>query len=114
MLRPCGQVLLAAWTGSMDRPRIREMARAFLCPEFWTAEQYRFAMESAGMSVRHCEDLTTKVVRTWEVCRERAQAAGPMVKLLPRAAREFVEGIEIILDAYRCGDLTYTVLTARR
>jgi len=36
------------------------------------------------------------------------------VKLLPRAAREFVEGIEIILDAYRSGDLTYTVIAATK
>ena len=77
-------------------------------------EQYKCAVELAGMRVTHCEDLTAKVLRTWEVCQERAQAAAPLVKLLPRAAREFVKGIDFILDAYRSGDLTYTVITTER
>ena len=113
-LCPNGQLLLTAWTGSMDRPRIRQVALAFLCPELWTVEQYKCAVELAGMRVTHCEDLTAKVLRTWEVCQERAQAAAPLVKLLPRAAREFVKGIDFILDAYRSGELTYTVMTAER
>ena len=113
-LRPSGQLLVSAWTGSMDRPRVREVARTFLCPELWTAEQYGSAIESAGMRLLHREDLTGRIVRTWEICQERARAASIAVKLLPRAAREFVEGIDIILDAYYSGDLTYTVLVAEK
>jgi tocopherol O-methyltransferase len=113
-LQPAGQLLLAAWTGSMDRPRIREVARAFLCPELWTAEQYQATAQSTGMTITRRENLTENVVRTWEICQERVRTARTAVKLLPRAAREFINGIDIILDAYRSGDLSYTVLVARK
>jgi len=112
-LRADGRLLLAAWTGDMANQRVLEVARAFLCPELWTANQYIAATEAAGFRVIHCRDLTEKVVHTWEICRQRANAARLAVALLPRAAREFVAGIDIILDAYRSGDLTYTVLSGR-
>ena len=113
-LKPSGRFLLAAWTGSMESLRVREVARAFLCPELWTAAQYSEAARSAGLQVSNTEDLTAEVLRTWEICQDHARAAKAVVKLLPRAAREFVEGIEIILDAYRSGDLTYTVIAATK
>ena len=113
-LRPNGQLLVAAWTGAMDRLRVREVARGFLCPELWTAEQYQSAIESAGMRVRGREDLTAKTLSTWEICQERAGSASVAVKFLPRAAREFVEGSDVILEAYRSGDLTYTIIIADR
>ena len=93
---------------------MREVGRAFLCPELWTAEQYQSAIESAGMRVRRREDLTARIVSTWEICQERARSASLAVKLLPRAAREFVEGIDIILEPYRSGDLTYTIIVATK
>ena len=113
-LRPGGKLLLAAWTGALTSPRVREVARAFLCPELWTATHYQAAIEAAGMRVRRSEDMSQGVMRTWEICQRTARAAKPMVSLLSESAREFVGGIDIILDAYRSGDLTYTVLVAEK
>jgi cyclopropane fatty-acyl-phospholipid synthase-like methyltransferase len=113
-LRPGGQFLLAAWTGSMESSRVREVAERFLCPELWSAEQYRSTIEGSGLKITHVEDLTSRVMHTWEICEQRAHAVPLAVKLLPRAAREFVEGISVILDAYRSGELTYTIMTARK
>ena len=113
-LKPGGRFLLAAWTGSMQSGRVQEVARAFLCPELWTAQEYSGAAEDAGLQILRCEDLTANIIRTWEICQQHAHSAKPIVKLLPQAAREFVEGIDIILDAYRSGDLTYTVIVAKK
>jgi tocopherol O-methyltransferase len=113
-LRPQGKLLLAAWTGSMSSPRVREVSGRFLCPELWSSEQYIAAISNADMRVTHCEDVTRNVARTWEICASLAGAAKPVLGLLPRAARNFVEGIDVILQAYRTGDLTYTVIAAQK
>jgi cyclopropane fatty-acyl-phospholipid synthase-like methyltransferase len=111
-LRAGGQLLLSAWTGSMTSPRVQEVATRFLCPELWTREQYESAIVAAGLRVRVAEDLSPRVLRTWEVCSQRAKAVAVAVELLPAAAREFVGGIDVILEAYRSGELTYTVIAA--
>jgi tocopherol O-methyltransferase len=113
-LRGGGRLLLAAWTGSMKDRRVRGVADAFLCSELWTVDQYTSAIQGAGLQVRSCEDLTAKVIPTWEVCRQRARAASLVTPLLPSAARNFVAGIDLILEAYRSGELTYTVISAEK
>ena len=109
-LRPGGSLLIAAWTGSMADANVRAVAQAFLCPELQPAYAYAAQMEAAGLVVRAREDLTRNVVKTWEVCRDHAQTAANVVRLLQGPVREFIAGIDTILDAYRSGALTYTVL----
>lgn len=113
-LRLGGKLLLAAWTGSMHSPRVREVAQRFLCPAIQSADDYAAQIAAAGLTVQKREELREQVVRTWEISQEYAENAGPMVALLPKAAREFIAGIPVILDAYRSGDLGYTVLTAAK
>ena len=109
-----GRLLLSAWTGSMGSARVQGVARRFLCPELWTADEYKEAIVAAGLRLRICEDVSARVSRTWEICSQRAQAAKLAVKLLPATAREFIEGIDVILDAYRSAELTYTVIAAEK
>ena len=71
-------------------------------------------MQASGLQVLETADLTEKVLRTWEICHQRSRKAAAVVPLLPRAVREFVEGIPAILNAYRSGALRYSVITAAR
>ena len=105
-LRPGGRLMLAAWTGSMENPRVSAVANAFLCPSLQTAEDYQRQIKHAGLRMRGSEDITKRVMRTWEICLERSRKLRGLIRIFPREVRSFVDGIRAILDAYRSGDLT--------
>jgi len=113
-LRLGGRLLLAAWTGSMHNSRVRAVADTFLCPSIQTAHDYQQQIEHAGLRIRCCEEITGKVIRTWEICLERSRKLRALVRIFPREVRDFVHGIGTILEAYRSGDLTYSVIVAEK
>jgi hypothetical protein len=98
----------------MEAASVRAVAAACLCPALWTSDQYRAAIAAAGLRLLRSEDLTAKVIPTWEICLRRARAARVAVALLPRPAREFVQAIDLIVAAYTAGELTYTVMSAEK
>ena len=104
--------MLAAWTGSMQNPRVRAVANTFLCPYLQTAEAYERQIKSAGLGIRFREEITPKVIRTWEISLERARKLRALIRVFPTQVREFVRGISTILEAYRSGDLTYSLIVA--
>ncbi|MGA8151444.1 MAG: class I SAM-dependent methyltransferase [Terriglobales bacterium] len=113
-LRPAGQLLLAAWTGSMTKPAIRTVAERFLCPSLLTAENYGDLLISTGLHLETKSDLTTSVVKTWDICQQRAHRFRILLSFFLPEARSFVDALPVIRGAFEAGDLTYTVITARK
>jgi hypothetical protein len=98
----------------MENARVRSVAKTFLCPSLQTAENYRQQIEHAGLRIRAHVEITGNVMRIWEICFERARKLRALISILPREVREFVHGINTILEAYRSGDLTYSVMVAQK
>jgi tocopherol O-methyltransferase len=109
-----GTLMLAAWTGSMKHDLICRIAEVFLCPELQTAGLYVEQIEAAGMQVVYCEELADAVVPTWDICSEHARIARKLLPLLPAKFQQFAEGIELMRKGYRSGQLTYSVMVARK
>lgn len=112
-LRRDGRLLVAAWTGSMTRYSVRSVAKHFVCPEICTADDYVGFIETAGMRVQQLMNATKYVVPTWQVCLRRIKRSGLLKHFVPSGVRSFADGLEVILDAYLSGDLTYTIITAQ-
>lgn len=113
-LKPGGKLMVAAWSGSMKDQIIRDIARVFLCPELWTACEYQAQVEAAGLKVTLCEQLSSEVARTWDIAAERVEKSRWMLALLPAAFSQFTQGIELMREGYRSGQLTYLILVAER
>ena len=113
-LKPGGKLMVAAWTGSMRDGLIRDIARIFFCPELWTANEYTAHVEAPGLRLSSCEQLSREVARTWDICAEQVQRSRWVLALLPAAFSEFAEGIELMREGYRSGQLTYTILVAQK
>ena len=90
------------------------MAAGFLCPSLQTAKDYVEQLRAAELEVTVLEDLSAAAAPTWTICRERAQAMRFVLPFMPRSVREFVATIEIIMEAYRCGELHYSVFAAAK
>lgn len=113
-LKRGGKLMLAAWSGSMRHQLIRDIARMFLCPELWTAAEYIGQIEAAGMQVVSQEQLAAEVSRTWDIAAERVRRWRWLLFILPSRFRQFADGIELMREGYRNGQLTYSIVVASK
>jgi tocopherol O-methyltransferase len=111
-LRRDGRLLLAAWTGSMASDSVRSVAEHFICPEICTPDEYVEFIEAAGMHVHRLVNATSRVVPTWQICLRRIERFRLLRHLVSNDVRSFGDGLEVILNAYLSGELTYTIITA--
>ena len=113
-LRPGGKLMVAAWCGSMQDELVREIARIFLCPELWTADDYAREITAAGFKVISREQLAAEVVRTWDISAEQIHKARWLLSILPPQFREFAQGVELIRQGYRSGQFFYSIVVAEK
>ena len=62
-------------------------------------------MTDAGLTVEQGHDWTTRVERTWEICRRRVRRSGVrwLAGMIDRNTAMFLDRFETILTAYRSG-----------
>lgn len=126
-LRPGGRFVICAWLAH-DHPRDWEVRHLLepICREgrlaqLGTLSEYRRALNAAGLSVDHEEDLSRAVRRTWDVVLRRL-----VVGLATRPAywqyllsarhrdRSFVWSVARMAVAYRTGALRYGLVSGSR
>jgi tocopherol O-methyltransferase len=121
-LKPGGGVALCVWHAgdpphsAEDIRQVHAVCDAFLCPSLGSVKDYRQWLGAAGLHVTCVTDLTDRVTRTWEICKQRVQrsGAGWLSPLLGHKMVRFVENFDTILRAYRSGSMKYCSIVARK
>jgi tocopherol O-methyltransferase len=121
-LRPGGGVALCIWHAG-DEPhsdehiqQVEAVCDAFLCPSLGTVADYSSWLTDAGLEVTSVSDLTSRVTRTWEICKRRVEISGVSMlsRLFGRNMIQFVDNFETLLNAYRSGAMKYCSITASK
>ena len=120
-LRPGGRMAICAWLAGenvQDQPRreqLRRVCEGFLCPSLAARDDYLRWMTQSGLTLRHCEDWTDRVIHSWEVClrRIRATRVRYLARLIDANTVRFLDSFEIILAAYRSGAMRYGCFVAQ-
>lgn len=121
-LKPGGRMAICAWLAGPQahlpsgKQLVYDVCEGFFCPSLGAQEDYVQWFESAGLVVDRVEDWTTRVLRTWEICRDRVRRSGVrhLARCIDRDTVMFLDRFETILEAYRTGAMAYGAFVARR
>ncbi len=119
-LRPGGRMAICAWLSGDDEQAeqtqrlVYEVCEGFFCPSLGTQADYRQWMTDAGLSVRSTHIWTPRVLKTWEICRDRVAATRIrwLAQMLGRDHVMFLDRFDAILEAYRTGAMEYGCIIA--
>ncbi len=119
-LRPGGRMAICAWLSGDDEQAERtqrlvyDVCEGFFCPSLGTQADYRQWMNDAGLMVRSTHIWTPRVLKTWEICRDRVAATRVrwLAKMLGRDHVMFLDRFDAILEAYRTGAMEYGCIIA--
>jgi tocopherol O-methyltransferase len=120
-LKPGGRVAICAWLAgsalnSQTAEQVHHVCEGFLCPSLGTQEDYSDWMADAGLNLVRYHDWTSRVDRTWEICRDRVRRTRMhwLARLIDRNSVVFLERFDTILQAYRSGAMKYGCFIAER
>lgn len=121
-LRPGGRIAICVWFEGEDtrrdnhRQQCIEVCERFVCPSLATREDYAGWMKDQGLVVRHNVDWTSRVSKTWEICKRRVQRSGVrhLAKILDREQVDFIDGFDALLGAYQSGAMQYGAIVAEK
>ena len=121
-LRPGGRVAICAWLAGAQlehpaqRQRVLDVCEGFFCPSLGTSQDYVDWLTRAGLTVETREDWTQRVLKTWEICRDRVRRSGVrwLARWIDRDTVLFLDRFETILEAYRTGAMEYGCFVARK
>ncbi len=119
-LKPGGRVAICAWLSGDDEQAaetqrlVYEVCEGFFCPSLGTQADYRQWLTDAGLEMRSTDIWTKRVLKTWEICRDRVAASKVrwLAKLLGRDHVMFLDRFDAILEAYRTGAMEYGCFVA--
>jgi tocopherol O-methyltransferase len=114
-LAPGGRVAICAWLAghdqhaSLTKKLVTQVCEGFFCPSLGTQADYESWFEAAGLKVEQSLLWTERVLKTWEICRDRVQRSGVrhLARLLGRDHVLFLDRFDAILEAYRTRSMEY-------
>ncbi len=121
-LRPGGRVAVCAWLVGEDplsdaqTKLVYDVCEGFFCPSLGSQSDYVSWITSSGLKMTAIHDWTSRVSKTWEICRDRVQRLG-----IRRAASWidpgqviFIDRFQTLLDAYNTGAMKYGCFVAEK
>ena len=95
---------------------VLDVCEGFFCPSLGTRQDYVDWLTRAGLVMETTEDWTSRVLKTWEICRDRVRRSGVrwLARWIDRDTVHFLDRFATILEAYRSGAMEYGCFVARK
>ena len=121
-LRPGGRFAICAWLAGSDEQaedtirQVQQVCEGMFCPSLGTQHDYESWFTSAGMQMVESQLWTEKVLKTWEICKQRVDRSGVrwLAKMVGQNHTLFLNRFTAILDAYRSGAMEYGCFVAEK
>ncbi|MFN9720776.1 MAG: class I SAM-dependent methyltransferase [Planctomycetota bacterium] len=121
-MKPGGRVAICAWLAG-DEPLtdtqtklVHEVCEGMFCPSFGTENDYCQWLTDAGLTMTKVHDWTSRVSKTWEICRDRVHRFGirRLASWIDPEQIIFLDRFQTLLDAYNTGAMKYGCLIAEK